>query len=99
MKLIYGIIGVILLQIFAQVNGQDIDPNFCRGINQPFGAFPHPNITRCDLFVVCAMYMPFLQECPADTIFVPHLAADPPYGECEPGKFKELYQLLFVINN
>ncbi|XP_070496099.1 uncharacterized protein [Chironomus tepperi] len=83
------IIGIILLQSVVLIYGQGLD-GFCAG--RPTGAYPHPDPDRCDLFVVCAVGLPILQECGNGTIFLPWLGSDPPYGECVPG-YPETCQL------
>ncbi|XP_070495201.1 probable endochitinase [Chironomus tepperi] len=83
------IIGIILLQSVVLIYGQGLD-GFCTG--RPTGVYPHPDPVRCDLFVLCAVGVPILQECPANQIFLPWLGSDPPYGECLPG-YPETCQL------
>ena len=87
MKLIYGIIGIIFLQSVAQINGQDVGPTFCTDRGLTTGAVPHPTI--CNSFVICVFSMPFIQECPEDSIFVAYPMENPedePFGRCEPSK-------------
>lgn len=47
---------------------------------------PHPNATRCDLYVLCVMYTATVQQCAEGKIFFPIEGADPPNGICEDGE-------------
>ncbi|KAL7014690.1 hypothetical protein ACKWTF_016070 [Chironomus riparius] len=85
MKLFYCVVGIILLQSVAQINGQDVGPSFCTDQGHSTGVLSHP--TNCTLFVLCVFSMPFVQECERDSVFVQYPQENPgddPFGRCEP---------------
>jgi hypothetical protein len=60
--------------------------NYCFDNGIALGVVPHPDPELCDHFLICALYVTYVDHCPPYEIFVPHIGSDPQYGECEPGE-------------
>ena len=74
------ILGLIIMQFFTSLNSQDVNP--CGDIS--VGIFPHPE--NCGYFIICIFFIPIVQECPPNSIFVPNFNSTHPNGECKPGE-------------